>query len=316
MVSLIIVSPVFNDWESFSLLVADLERLFDGLDLAVSIVAVDDCSSEDVPAVFPLAGISRIEVVSLGMNVGHQRAIAVGLTHVAASSPVDLVAVMDSDGEDRPDELKRLVLEAIRGGHQAVVAGRSQRSEGLTFRLFWRTYKVLFHWLTGQHIAFGNFSVLTWSAVRRIVHNPNIWNHYAASLIQSRLHVCYLPTTRGVRYRGQSKMSLVSLITHGLGAIAVFSEAVFVRILLLSCALLCLSLTAGAVVVAIRLLSSIAIPGWTTNVLGFAVLLSFQAVMLPILVGFLLLNNRASIQSLPKDTAGRLIQTVVCFEVN
>jgi hypothetical protein len=167
----------------------------------------------------------------------------------------------------------------------------------------------MFELLTGQRIGFGNFSVLAWCSVRRLVHNPNIWNHYAASLIQSRLRIRYVPTTRGARYHGQSKMNFVSLITHGLGAIAVFGEAVFVRILLFSCALLGVSIAVSAAVVAIRLFGSIAIPGWATNVLGFALLLSFQAVMLPILVGFLLLNNRASMLSLPKDNALRLVDT-------
>jgi glycosyltransferase involved in cell wall biosynthesis len=308
-VKLAIVSPVFNDWEGFGLLVDELERVFNGSGWAVSLVAVDDCSTDEAPDI-PLGGaISRMEVVRLGMNVGHQRAIAVGLAFVATSEPVDLVAVMDSDGEDKPDDLKRLVMEAIEGRHEAVVAERRKRSEGLAFRLFWRVYKLMFELLTGQRIGFGNFSVLAWCSVRRLVHNPNIWNHYAASLIQSRLRIRYVPTTRGARYHGQSKMNFVSLITHGLGAIAVFGEAVFVRILLFSCALLGVSIAVSAAVVAIRLFGSIAIPGWATNVLGFALLLSFQAVMLPILVGFLLLNNRASMLSLPKDNALRLVDT-------
>jgi polyisoprenyl-phosphate glycosyltransferase len=313
--SLAIVVPVFNDWESFTLLLADLERELAGAGFATAVLAVDDGSTDETPAFFPLGGvITKVHVARLGMNVGHQRAIAVGLVYIATAGSHDFVAVMDGDGEDRADELLRLLRAAQSSDQEAFVAQRKKRSEGVTFRLFWRSYKKLFELLTGQRIGFGNFSVLPRGTVEKLVHNPNIWNNFPATLIQSRFRIAYVPTARGTRYRGQSKMNFVGLITHGLGAISVFSEAVFIRILITSCLLLGASVTAAIVVIAIRLFSSIAIPGWTTNVLGFAVLLSFQAVMLPILVGFLLLNNRASMQSLPKDSAANLIASVLVFD--
>ncbi len=308
---LTVITPVFNDWPSLAILLRALEDEFDGRGYALDVVAVDDCSIGGVPDHIEVRGvIDRVDIVQLGLNVGHQRAIAVGLVHVASRDNDGFVAVMDSDGEDQPRELVRLVALALEQPDRAIVAQRRKRSESVIFRLFYAIYKRLFALFTGKRISFGNFSVLPQRHVRQIVHNANIWNNFAATLIQARLPISYVPTVRGRRYAGQSRMSFINLVTHGLGAISVFSEAVFVRILIMSTAMLVLSIVAALAVLGVRLSSSLAVPGWTTNVLGFALLLSFQAVMLPVTVAFLLLNNRASIQELPKDHAHKLMEWV------
>lgn len=303
-----IVMPVYNDWESFARLTQDIEAAFAASDHIVDVVAIDDCSSTE-PLMPSLGGCIRsIDVIRLTINVGHQRAIAVGLVHAEEQQATRLVAVMDSDGEDRPVELKRMLEEVARHPATAVVAQRQRRSEGLKFRTFYWFYARMFRLLTGHWIDFGNFSVLPRAHVSRLVHNANIWNNFAASLIQSKVRIHRLPTARGKRYAGQSQMNLVSLISHGLGAISVFSEAVFVRILLVSMTLFAGSVLSAVTVFLIRMFSSLAVPGWTTNVLGFAVLLSVQAVMMPIMIAFLLLNNRSSFQNLPKEYASRLVE--------
>ena len=120
--------------------------------------------------------------------------------------------------------------------------------------------------------------------------------------MQSRIPVEYVPTRRGKRYAGQSRINFVGLVAHGLGAISVLSEAVFVRILVASLALLLsVGLALGALYV--RLFTDLALPNWATTVLGFALAISIQALMMPILMAFLLLNNRATIQPPPASVA-------------
>jgi glycosyltransferase involved in cell wall biosynthesis len=110
---LTIVMPVFNDWESFRCLLTDLAACLSERDCTVAIVAVDDCSVERPPATLELASpIIGASILRLSANLGHQRAIAVGLASIAARDDIDMVAVMDSDGEDRPDELVRLIDSA------------------------------------------------------------------------------------------------------------------------------------------------------------------------------------------------------------
>jgi hypothetical protein len=181
----------------------------------------------------------------------------------------------------------------------AFVAQRAERSEGMLFRLF--------KLLTGQRINFGNFSLLRAAHVRRVINSQHIWNNFPAALIQSRVPVSYVPTRRGTRYAGQSRMNFVGLVAHGLGAISVFSEAVFIRILIASSGLLLLSVGLGTAALVIKLATNQAFPNWATTVLGFALLVSIQAMMMPILMAFLLLNNRGVVQPLPRVHALALI---------
>ena len=49
-----LVTPVYNDWESFRRLLADLASALRDLDCSVEIIAVDDCSSESAPVDIPV----------------------------------------------------------------------------------------------------------------------------------------------------------------------------------------------------------------------------------------------------------------------
>jgi glycosyltransferase involved in cell wall biosynthesis len=314
----VIVMPVFNDWPSMERLVKDIDIVLADSGILVRVVAVDDSSTVPAPDLWfeNMRAVRKVQVIHLGGNVGHQRAIATGLSWLVSKGSSALVAVMDSDGEDQPTELKRLLAEAANAPDSVIAAQRARRSESTHFKLFYKIYRMLFYQLTGKSISFGNFLVLPPRWVVRLVHDPNIWNNLAATIIDSRLPIHYVPTTRGTRYFGQSKMNFVSLVAHGLGAISVFSESVFIRVCIASLILLLGSIGGGAAAVFIRLFTDFAIPGWTTNAIGIALLISIQAVLMPIMMAFLLLSNRSSIQTLPKDHALKLIMSVTDVRVD
>ncbi|MCA1661537.1 MAG: glycosyltransferase [Novosphingobium sp.] len=301
---LTVVMPVYDDWESAARVIGDIAAATAASGIEVDIVAVDDGSSEPPPErLEPAPGVTRIECLALAANLGHQRAIAVGLMAVAERPGLDLVAVMDADGEDRAEDLRTLAERAAAAPGRAVVAQRGERSEGLAFKAFYWLYTRLFRLLTGQRINFGNFIVLQAGQVHRVIGNPHVWNNFPAALLQSRIAVEYVPTRRGKRYAGRSRMNFVGLVAHGLGAISVLSEAVFVRILIASLALLTLSVGLALGALYLKLFTDLALPNWATIVLGFALVISIQALMMPILMAFLLLNNRAAIQPLPASVA-------------
>jgi glycosyltransferase involved in cell wall biosynthesis len=311
---LTIVMPVFNDWESFRCLLTDLAACLSERDCTVAIVAVDDCSGERAPATLELASpIIGATVLRLSANMGHQRAIAVGLASIAARDDIDLVAVMDSDGEDRPDELVRLIDSATTHPKLAIMAQRAKRSEGLGFRLLYQIYTQAFRLLTGQRIDFGNFCLLPFEYLERLVNRPDIWNNFAATMIRARIPLARVPTTRGLRYAGESRMNFSSLVAHGLGAMSVFSEIIFIRILFGS-GLLLVMVTVGAfAVLGVRMFSDLAIPGWTTNVFGFLLVIGFQTIMTAVMMAFLVLNNRASVQVAPSNVAGGYVREIQSF---
>lgn len=306
-----IILPVYNDWEAFAHLLHEIESTMPSPEYRIRVTAVDDCSISEPAAAAVSGSIEQVEVIRLAVNVGHQRAIAIGLVQKADSGDTgDFVAVMDADGEDRPAELKEMIDLIYAHPETALVAQRRRRSEGIGFRLFYYAYTCVFRMLTGRRISFGNFSVINRRHLLQLVHNQNLWNNFAATLIQSKVPYTLVPTVRGRRYVGQSKMNFVALVTHGLGAISVFSDTVFVRILLASLTLFALSLLGILVVLGVRFLTDLAIPGWTTTVIGFASLLSLQAIMMPVMIAFLQLSNRSSFQSAPKAFASLQIERV------
>jgi polyisoprenyl-phosphate glycosyltransferase len=298
-----IVTPVLDDWVSFTVLVDEISNLFSGSEFAFHIFAVDDGSSTpfdaDVVALPEGSCILSIEVIRLAANLGHQRAIAVGLCAIAASSEIDAVLVMDSDGQDRPIDIALLLASSCRHPRHVVLARRAKRSESYAFRAWYGVYRLLFYALTGQPISFGNFCVIPIAAVRRLAHMPELWNNLAASIMRSRLSYTMVPTTRGGRLAGRSQMNLVSLILHGLTAMSVYTDTIFVRILLVAAFV---AATAGlgiATVVGIRTATDLAIPGWATVAAGDLLIILLQTLVIVVVVTLTFLAGRSHRPFLP-----------------
>lgn len=289
---LAIVTPVFNDWACLQLLVdkiAELSPYF----ADIVVLAIDDGSVEPVGELRLPRGISAIEIVHLLCNVGHQKAIAIGLARSSVLPDVDLAIVMDCDGEDRPEDIRLLLEEYQKQPRAIVVAQRTKRRDPLVFRISYECYKLAFRFATGRTINFGNYCLIPAEHLPRLVHMNETWTHLAAALLKTRLPLAPVPCERGHRYNGKSSMNFISLVLHGFSAISVFVEAVFLRLALLCTFLAAMSALLGLGTVAIRLLTAAAIPGWATNVLGFAVSLFIQALTLLVIAVLLMLSNRS-----------------------
>ena len=174
-----------------------------------------------------------------------------------------------------------------------------QRREGVVFRLAYRLYKRLFALLTGHTISFGNFCAIPGQLLEKVVHVPEIWNHFAAGIIKSRIPFQLLPTDRGARLSGRSGMNFAALVVHGLSAISVFIESVSVRLIALSILLILASGCGIAVVLGIRLFTDYGIPGWATNATLGLVIVSMQALLLSTLLTFVVLSHRSQRSFIP-----------------
>jgi len=272
--ALVVVMPIYEDRESASLLMKDLKlhcptRPF--------IVAVEDGSVHNPlqPADVSAAGLEG-EVIYLARNMGHQRAIATGLSYTSIHHRPAAVVVMDSDGEDQPQAICRLLDRLQEGDVDAVVAQRRKRSESLQFRAFYMFYRLVFSILTGRAIRFGNFTVLSGVATKRMASMQELWVHFAASLMTSRLRVAEVPTDRGSRHAGRSSMNFFSLSLHGMRSMMVFAEDVLIRV-----GTFCVLLAVGAVgllVATVGLkMAGIATPGWFSTASGILFIILLQA---------------------------------------
>lgn len=293
-----VVVPVFNDWDSFAILLGELDRAAARLPIHLSVSAIDDGSTAAPPPDFcdpaSFTTLDSVEIVHLCSNLGHQRAIAVGLCLAVEDADADAILVMDGDGEDSPGAIDRLLQEAGQDADFCIVARRGKRSEKLSFKLSVLLYKLLFKLLTGRQINFGNFCLLSRSYARRLVSVPDLWNNLPVAILRSRLPIKAVAVDRASRYAGQSKMNFTSLVVHGLSGISIFAEVIFVRLLFLTLALFALSCVSIPFVLSLRLFfpPRYATPGWATTVSFGILILLVQALSFTLSFVLMLLNSR------------------------
>ncbi|OGT54908.1 MAG: dolichol-phosphate mannosyltransferase [Gammaproteobacteria bacterium RIFCSPHIGHO2_12_FULL_63_22] len=280
-IPLVIVTPVYEDREACSQLFVELANNFGA---SAFVVAVDDGSVREPlePDSLRRAGLSGV-VIRLRRNIGHQRAIAVGLGFVADELPnADRIVVMDSDGEDRPATIHAL-LDALQSPQfDIAVAERKSRVETLRFRAFYVLYKIIFGALTGRRISFGNFMALKPNAVKRLSAMHESWTHIAGSVLASKLRLAVVPLDRGARYAGRSKMNFVGLALHGFKALMVFAEDVLVRVGL-ACVVISIFAVLGALAAIVLKLVGFATPGWFSVALGVLFLVFLQTAALTLM---------------------------------
>lgn len=294
--------PVFNDWDCVLQLMEQLDATGLQLRITIHVILVNDGSTVPPPERFAasLRAIQAVEVVHLRRNVGHQRAIALGLAFINENLTADAVIVMDGDGEDSPRDIQTLLQKCVETGCSKIIfAKRRKRTEGLVFRLGYVSYKVLHFLLTGRGVNIGNFSVIPASVLPNVVGVSELWNHYAAGVVHARLPMDVVPIDRAQRLTGQSKMNFVSLIAHGMSAIAVFGDLVGVRLLCVVSALTTLVVAGLFVVVGIRLFTSLAIPGWATNAVGLLAAILLNLLLLSVVFVLFVLQARSMAGFLP-----------------
>jgi len=310
----VILIPVYNDWESAHLLLQQIDEACARGALAPTVLLVNDGSTLPVPDdLLPWRprALSSVAVLDLYKNLGHQRAICVGMVYACENFPDAAILVMDADGEDAPDQIPRLIQMYLECGEQRIVfAARRRRAEGLVFKLFYQFYRLLHLLLVGFDIRIGNFSILPPSLAARLVRSSDLWNHYAAAAVKSKLPLTTIPINRAKRLVGRTKMSFVGLVLHGLSAMSVYSDIIGIRILLSTAALVVVGLIALLVIVVIRYGTSWAIPGWATNVFGTTLMLIFQAVIISLLFTFGVLASRGGQPFVPVRDCPHLVLSV------
>lgn len=301
---IIVVTPVLNDWAPFQRLLEDLDKSLAGHCSHLRIIAVNDGSALAPPNRLERAycTIGIVEILDLAVNLGHQRAIAVGLAH-ASRYNADCVVVMDADGEDKPEDVVNLVRLYVADPHSIHVVERGRRSESFGFRLFYFFYKLAFSLGTGVRIAHGNFCLIPRRSLHGLLHSADTWNNLAASIVRSRLPYRACKLDRGLRYEGRSHMSFPALLLHGMSALSVYLDIVTVRLLIGSGILLAFLTVSMFAVIGVRIFSDLAIPGWTTSAAGIIAIIILQVVLLTASVLFTLLHNRGQVLTVPANMA-------------
>jgi polyisoprenyl-phosphate glycosyltransferase len=294
-----ILIPQYNDWEALNLLIEKINKEVLPAYLAeISIIVVDDCSSLERPEIPTFTGID-LRVVRLYRNLGHQRAIAIGLSYVAKELSCERVIVMDADGEDAPKDINTLIETSKNDAKKIFFAQRTKRQESIGFQFFYAIYKLIFRQLTGSVITFGNFSVIPQNLLQNLVRVSEIWNNYPGGIIKSRLLFDTIPIERAQRLAGKSKMNFVALITHGLSAISVLIDTTAVRILILSAVVSMVALIGIVLLLVGWFVSLWTLEGWAFSLMSVLLTVLLQAFLISLFLVLMILQHRTHQQSIP-----------------
>tara|TARA_A100001011_G_scaffold33796_1_gene32324 strand:- start:476 stop:1348 length:873 start_codon:yes stop_codon:yes gene_type:complete len=230
MKKIVILIPVYNDWESVQKVLNEIDTVvLDIKNFEFKCVIVNDCSINKRPKINKPRRLSSLKILNMKKNTGHARCNAVGLRYINSKEIYDYVIVMDSDGEDRPLEIKDLINRILEEPNYSVVAKRVKRSEGIVFQTLYQIHKFITFFFTGKKINFGNYSCLTKNDVKILSDKSSLWSSFSGSVKKHISKLNEINSSRGLRYFGPSKMSLLSLIIHSFSIIAVFKYTVFFR---------------------------------------------------------------------------------------
>ena len=228
-----ILVPIYNDWQSVSKLIDEINKLNIDPEYEISIVIVNDASNHDRQDEDKnLEKINSIKILNMKVNQGHARCIATGLKYIHEKENFDYIIPMDGDGEDRPEEIKELINQIKNSNGKPIVGLRVKRSESLLFQICYKMHKLITYTFIGKSIKFGNFTCLPKTTVEKMINEKATWNSFSGALKKVENDLVSIPSIRGERYFGPSKMSFYNLIKHSLSIISVFRFNVLKRSLL------------------------------------------------------------------------------------
>jgi len=227
---IVILVPIYNDWKSVSKLIDEINSKVSGLNCILSIIIVNDASTDKQSIYAPnLENIQSIQIINMKKNRGHARCIATALKYIFEKEEFDYAIPMDGDGEDRPEEIKNFVDYLKYTPDKPIVGERVKRSESLFFRFCYSLHKTLTFTFTGQIIKFGNYTCLPRSTVEKMINDKATWSSFSGALAKLEKERSIVPSIRGSRYFGPSKMNFKNLIIHSLSIMSVFKVSVILR---------------------------------------------------------------------------------------
>lgn len=219
-----IVAPLYNEAETFPLLVERLSALMDSLSLTIEVVLIDDGSRDSTPTLMRQLALldARYHCLFLSRNHGHQLALTAG---IAAARATEALFIIDGDLQDPPELLPEFYAE-MQQGYDVVYAVRRKRKENpfkkAAYFLFYRLLKSISY--VDIPLDSGDFALIS----RRVADVLNKMPEESRYLRGMRSWVGFqqkgLAYERDERVAGESKYSLKMLFGLAYNGIFNFSE--------------------------------------------------------------------------------------------
>jgi polyisoprenyl-phosphate glycosyltransferase len=218
-----IAIPLHNEEAVIPELLSRLEKALISIEGGPhEIVLVDDGSTDSTAAVLEEAARSdsRLVVIVLSRNFGHQAALTAALDNVSG----DVVVLMDADLQDRPEAIP-LFLEKYRQGYDVVYALRMNRKEPLLLRASYKAFYRLLRKISDMQIPMdaGDFGLVS----RRVVVELRRLREHHRYLRGLRSWVGFrqigIEVERDARFAGTAKYNIWRLFKLAFDGIFSFS---------------------------------------------------------------------------------------------
>jgi hypothetical protein len=171
--------------------------------------------------------INLIKILNLKKNLGSQRALAIGLKYLSIFEKETNIILMDADGEDDPNLLKKIIDSSKRFPNKIITANRTKRNENLIFRFMYEIHYLFTLLITGKKVRFGNYSLINSNKLKKILSSGDLWGAYPAAIVNNYNDIEPLFSERKKRDTGKTKMNLFKLLFHSLRIISVFKKRVY-----------------------------------------------------------------------------------------
>lgn len=229
MKKIIILIPVYNDWRSLNLLLKKINFILNKNNLKTDVLIINDNSSAKNNLIKKkLSRIKKITFLNLKINVGSQKSINFGLNYINKKKENSIVTIIDSDGEDDPKEIVKMIKLAEANKNYVITSNRLARKENLIIRFLYKVHLILTFILTGKWISFGNFTTFNSLNIKKILQNGDSCQAHSAAVMKN-CQILRIFAKRKKRFFGQSKVSFAGLLFHSLKIITVFRKEVFYR---------------------------------------------------------------------------------------
>jgi polyisoprenyl-phosphate glycosyltransferase len=262
-----VVLPAFNEVQILRTLVDALVAVLQSTEYRYEIIFINDGSSDGSSRVLDelAKDNSRIKVLHLSRNFGHQQALLAGL-RVACG---DAVIVMDSDMQDDPAAIPKLLAE-WEAGYEVVYAVRSSRKEHFVkqglFRCFYRILRALSQ--TPIPLDAGNFGLIDRRVAAHVASLPERGRFYAGLRGWVGFRQTGVPVARNARHDQTPRVSIWGLIRLAKTAIFSFSNLPLIAFYGIAAASCCVCCGLMLFVLFHKLVSGLAIPGWTSGIIA------------------------------------------------
>lgn len=276
MFSLII--PVYNEEDLINELAVRSVKAIESFTSNYEILFINDGSTDSTlrKLIEVRKQFSRIKIIDLSRNFGHQAAFTAGLEMALGN----YVAMMDGDLQDPPELLPEMYRKIKEDGFD-IVSGKRLGRKGKRLRFTTNVFHAFFKKVSGMEDVenSGNFSIMNRAAVNAMVQMKESIRYLPGLRSFIGFRQGYVEYIREDRLGGEPKMTLGKLMVLGADAIFSFSKFPIKVCLFLGLFGTIIFLIAGIYVLVAKSLG-FALIGWSSTVLSIYFLGSIQLIFL------------------------------------